>query len=93
MTIPAGTIKRIHVNRHILASNKQTGREVAAITIQTSKGSIRASEVTIYGEVTFQQAGQLDGGGEIIQPLSCGARVWAVTSDRIEYKDELGRRS
>ena len=40
--LPPGKIKRIHVNRHVLARNLKTGEDAAAISIQTGGGVIRA---------------------------------------------------
>ena len=72
-----GLIKRIHVNRHILASNKKTGAREAPLTIQTSSGPIRANRVRIVGvsEMVY---------GE--KPLACGARVWLETKSTVEYE-------
>ena len=38
MILKSGTIKRVHVDRRILAQNKRDGTNTPAITIQTSKG-------------------------------------------------------
>lgn len=79
MNIRKGLIKRIHVDRQILARNKKTGTNESAITIQTSKGPIKASHVVIDGGCQFVQAGF----GR--RPLSCGARVWIETTSRVSY--------
>lgn len=72
-SLTSGTIKRIHVDRRILAQNLKSGRNRAAITVQTSKGPIKARRVEVYGPSEFVQAG----GG--VRPLKCGARVWVET--------------
>jgi hypothetical protein len=73
--IRSGIIKRIHVNRKVLARNVKTGQREAPLTIQTTKGPIRAMRVKIRG-------------GEMVygkKPLSCGARVWLETRNVVEY--------
>jgi len=78
-TLDDGTVKRIHVDRRILAQNLKTGRNDPAITVQTSKGSLKANNVHVYGNCHFVQAGI---GGT--KPLSCGARVWVETHAFVE---------
>jgi len=80
MIIPAGTIKRIHVDRRVLALNKKLGGNAPAITIQTSKGSIKSQSVEILGVSTFVQAGIAGR-----RPLSCGAKVWVETKGPVSY--------
>lgn len=76
-TLPRGTVKRIHVDRRIVAQNKRDGRDAPAITIQTSSGPIKCRHVTVAGS------------GEMIQrdhkPLSCGARIWFETRAAVQY--------
>ena len=81
LTLRAGTIKRIHVNRQILAANLKHGQNKPAITIQTSKGPITAGDVYALGACRFMQAGV-----NAAKPLSCGARVWVETRGEVEYK-------
>ncbi len=76
-TIRTGLIKRIHVNRHILARNAKTGEREAPLTIQTSRGPIRANRIKIRG------------GSEMVygaKPLACGARVWIETRNAVDYE-------
>jgi hypothetical protein len=73
MNIPAGTIKRLHVDKHVIARNRKTGSNDPTITVQTSKGAHKARTVHVYGPSSFVQAH-----GER-KPLSCGARVWIET--------------
>lgn len=79
-TIKAGTIKRIHVNRHILAKNLKESKNDPALTIQTSKGPVPASLVEVQGVVRFLQAGV-----SAPKPLNCGARVWVETHGQVSY--------
>lgn len=72
-------IKRIHVDRRIIAQNLKRGENKPTITVQTSKGPIKASRVEVLGPSTFMQAG-IDG----VKPLSCGARVWIETRSPVK---------
>ena len=66
-----GTIKRIHVDRRVIAQNLKRGENSPPVKVQTSKGSIACYGVTIFG------------GSRVIyspeKPLSCGARLWIET--------------
>jgi hypothetical protein len=73
MATRAGTIKRIHVNKHILRANAKDGTDLPAVTIQTSKGSFTARRVEIMGPSCVVQG----------KPLSCGATVWVETKSRL----------
>ena len=70
--MPAGTIKRIHVNQHMIRQNKKHGTEKAVITIQWRNKSYRVEDVIIRGQsqVIYRPT----------KPLSCGARVWIETT-------------
>jgi hypothetical protein len=72
---PAGTIKRIHVNQHIVRNNKKTGAAEAVTTIQWRNKSYRFAKVEILGpsEVLYSPD----------KPLSCGARVWVETRQEV----------
>lgn len=77
MILPAGSIKRIHVDKNILASNRKHGRDDPAWTIQTSKGSHKARSVIWNGPTTAV--------GPPHKPLACGARMWIETTAEVEY--------
>lgn len=66
-----GLLKRIHVNQHVIRSNKRHGSSEPPICIRTSKGVQYCSHVRI------------DGPSELVyspdKPLSCGARLWIET--------------
>ena len=70
-----GTIKRIHVAQQVIRRNTRHDEDEPPITIQTSRGPIRASDVTIHGtsRLVYQRA----------DPLSCGARLWIETHARV----------
>lgn len=80
-TLRSGLIKRIHVDRRIMAMNRKTGGDNPPITIQTSKGSIKAHCAQIQGPSRTVHAGAARG----VKPLSCGARVWVETTAEVLY--------
>ena len=79
MVLSKGTIKRIHVDRRILAHNIKNGTDDPAITVQTSKGAMKASRVKINGPSELVQAGLT-----AERPLSCGARIWVQTRSEVD---------
>lgn len=81
MKIKAGIVKRIHVNRQVMASNRKNGGDAPPITVQTSKGPLRAHIVEGRG-FRVVHAGERRG----IKPLSCGARVWIETKSEVTYE-------
>jgi hypothetical protein len=78
--IPAGTIKRLHVDKGVIASDRKNGTCNPPLTIQTSKGSIKATTVHILGPSLFVYRPE--------KPLSCGARAWIETRAEIEYSSQ-----
>jgi hypothetical protein len=72
---PAGTIKRIHVNMHIIRSNMKTGSENPVTTVQWRGKSYRFATVEITGPSTVIYSPN--------KPLSCGARVWVETKTEV----------
>lgn len=76
-TLAAGTIKRLHVNRHVIAANRKTGKRAPALTIQTSKGPFRGQVVIINGP--SQMVYDPD------NPLSCGAVAWVETTAEVQF--------
>jgi hypothetical protein len=85
--LKAGTVKRIHVNRQVLARNLKEGRNDPACTVQTSKGPHACKAATILGHSEMRQAGTFrrdTGGMYTVKPLGCGARVWVETRAAVE---------
>lgn len=70
-TLKEGTIKRLHVNKHVIAQNRKNGTNLPPITVQTSKGPLKAQEVLIMGPSKFVHSPH--------KPLACGARLWIET--------------
>ena len=74
--MPAGTIKRVHVNQHIVKANKKTGAQDSVITVQWRNKSYTAKRLKILGPSTAIYSPD--------KPLKCGARVWIETTAPIE---------
>lgn len=73
--------KIIHVNQHIIKSNKKNNRNDPPLTIKTYKSNHKGHEVIIYDKY----------GNEVCRivnrpknPLSCGAVVWLETENKVE---------
>lgn len=84
----SGTVKRIHVDRRIIAQNRKNGTDLPAITVQTSKGPLKCREANVLGMGRMVQSGRYrrDADGSVleIKPLSCGARIWFQTNAAVE---------
>lgn len=76
LVMPAGTIKRIHVNQHIIKANVAAGADDHAVTVQWRGKSYIARDVQIKGPSTAMQ--------RMHKPLSCGARIWIETRAEVE---------
>ncbi len=73
--LPSGTLKRIHVNQHVIRRNTKTGDTAPPLSVKTSKGSVPCSQVMIHGDSVVCYSPE--------RPLSCGARVWIETRARL----------
>lgn len=76
--LPAGTIKRVHVDQHVIRRNKREGRADPPVTVQTSKGSLKSEEVRIDGPSVVRYTPG--------KPLSCGATVYVETTSSVEVR-------
>ena len=72
----------IHVNQHNIKANAK-GQNLPVITCKTYKSNKYANEAIIYGKDGLIAA-------KIIyskdKPLSCGAKVWIETYEKVETK-------
>jgi len=68
-------LKRIHVNQHIIKSNKKNNERKPVLTVKTYKTNQYAHEVEILGpcKVIYRPD----------KPLPCGAHVWIETHGEI----------
>jgi len=65
----------IHVNQHIIKSNKKHSQDEPVLTVKTYKSNIYCHEVEFKnGKVLYRPN----------KPLSCGAIVWIETNDPIK---------
>ena len=84
--MPRGRKKRIHINRHIIDSNKKKGQTEDPITIKMSDRNIYTDTVDI-----------VDSKGNLVAsvvyrpetPLSCGASVWIETNNSCWVNGEV----
>jgi len=66
----------IHVNQHVIRSNRKTGATDPVLTVKTYKSNTYAHEVEILGpsKVVYSED----------KPLSCGAHVWIETQAEVK---------
>jgi len=70
--------KRIHVNQHVIRSNKKNNENNPVLTVKTYKDNVYSNEVQILGESTVMYKPN--------KPLSCGAKVWIETDSEVIIK-------
>jgi len=61
----------IHVNQHVIKSNRKNGTDDPVLTVKTYKSNTYAREVEILGPSKIVYSPD--------KPLSCGAHVWIET--------------
>lgn len=66
----------IHVNQHVIKSNRKDGVQDPVLTVKTYKSNTYAKEVVIHGPSRVVYSPD--------KPLSCGARVWIETESNVE---------
>ena len=71
---------RIHVNQHNIKANAK-GEKLPVITCKTYKNNNYANEVVIYGQ-DGKEAAKIVYSPD--KPLSCGAKVWIETINKVE---------
>lgn len=78
-------IKRIHVNKHIISSNKKNDQHEPPLRVKTSDGNYAAHRIDILDEDREVIATVVYAKG---QPLSCGAEVWIETYNEVAVREE-----
>ena len=73
--------KRIHINQHKIRSNKKNNLKEPVITVKTSKSNDYAHEVEIKGPSKIIYSPD--------KPLSCGAKVWIETDEKVVLDNGL----
>ena len=66
----------IHVNQHVIKSNRKNKIEEPVLTVKTYKSNTYAHEVNIKGDSKVVYSPN--------KPLSCGAHVWIETQSEVE---------
>jgi hypothetical protein len=65
----------IHVNQHVIKSNRKNGASDPVLTVKTYKDNTYAHEVLIKGDSKVVYSPD--------KPLSCGAHVWIETQGKV----------
>jgi hypothetical protein len=65
----------IHVNQHVIKSNRKNGVQDPVLTVKTYKDNTYAHEVLIKGDSKVVYSPD--------KPLSCGAHVWIETQGKV----------
>jgi hypothetical protein len=65
----------IHVNQHVIKSNRKTGAMDPVLTVKTYKENRYGHEVLIKGDSRIVYSPD--------KPLSCGAHVWIETQGEV----------
>ncbi len=65
----------IHVNQHVIKSNRKTGSNHPVLTVKTYKENNYAHEVEIEGPSKIVYSPD--------KPLSCGAQVWIESQGKV----------
>jgi len=65
----------IHVNAHVIKSNRKNGVENPVLTVKTYKDNRYAHEVEVLGPSKVVYSPD--------KPLSCGAHVWIETQEEV----------
>ena len=78
--------KIIHINQHKIRANKKNGTEDPVITCKTSKSNNYAKNVEIFDKENNVVAKVIYSPNK---PLSCGARVWIETNEKIVLDNGL----
>lgn len=68
-------IRRIHVNKHVIGSNRKTGKREPIFRVKTYKQNVAAFEVEFTGNAKMVYRPE--------KPLSCGAVAWIETTDPV----------
>ena len=79
MIVKSSKYKRyIHVNQHVIKSNKKNGTNDPVLTVKSSKDNVYGHEVQINGPCRLVY--------RPCDPLSCGATVFIVVEDGVEVE-------
>lgn len=65
----------IHVNQHVIKSNRKNSKTDPVLTVKTYKSNVYAHTVKITGPAKVVYSPD--------KPLSCGAHVWIETESEV----------
>lgn len=65
----------IHVNQHVIKSNRKNNKTDPVLTVKTYKSNIYAHTVKLTGPAKIVYSPD--------KPLSCGAHVWIETESEV----------
>ena len=65
----------IHVNQHVIKSNRKNGKNDPVLTVKTYKENRYAHDVSVLGPSKVVYSPE--------KPLSCGAHVWIETQGEV----------
>jgi hypothetical protein len=71
----------IHVNQHKIKSNAKNNDNEPVLTVKTYKNNQYAHTAIIYGQDGLEAARVVYRSDD---PLSCGARVWIETTNKVD---------
>jgi hypothetical protein len=69
----------IHVNQHVIKSNRKNDADDPVLTVKTYKTNTYAHRVKIHGDSEVVYSPE--------KPLSCGAHVWIETQAEVTILD------
>ena len=75
---------KIHVNQHVIKSNRKKKKKDPVLTVKTYKSNTYAHEAVIYGKDGLEAARVIYSPNK---PLSCGAKVWIQTDNKVATLD------
>ena len=75
-------IKRIHINQHNIRHNAKNPHDLKPpVTVKTSKSNVKGFSVLINGPSKLVYSPN--------KPLSCGAKVWVETRERVTVYNDM----
>jgi hypothetical protein len=73
-----GRIKRIHVNKHVVAGNRKHGVNNPPLTVKVGRDNFRCHDVEVLGPSAVIHSPE--------KPLKCGAVIWMETTAAVRVK-------
>lgn len=73
----------IHVNQHVIKSNRKNDKQDPVLTVKTYKSNEYAKTAVIYGQDGLEAARVVYSPEK---PLSCGAHVWIETTNEVKCR-------